>query len=125
MKSYVSMGWIVVRGAWFMEYLEAILYCLCFKKDMQCSDAAIHAYESALARHHPWFLQKGAKLGMRLACSRATFIKNLCTEQTKVTGSPYLPAQAEADFEELYTYIKHLTAHLWGFFRHLGLEEIP
>lgn len=80
MKNYVSAGFVVVRGAWFFEYLESTLDCLCFKREMQCSDVAIHAYDSALARHHPWFLQKGAKLGMRLAASRATFIKNLRDE---------------------------------------------
>ena len=125
MKSYISVGWVVVRGAWFMDFLEATLYCLSFKKDMQCSDVAVYSYDTALARHHPWFLQKGAKLGMRLACSRPTFIKNLCDEQTKVTGRPYTAAMAEQDFEELYAYVKHMSQHLWNFFKGLGLEEIP
>ena len=84
MKSHVSCGWVVVRGAWFFDYLEATLDCLCFKRHMQCSDVAVHAYDVALSRHHPWFLQKGAKLGMRLATNRANFMNNLCQEQTKV-----------------------------------------
>lgn len=80
MKSYVSAGWVVVRGAWFFDYLEATLECLCFKRHMNCAEVAVTAYDAALARHHPWFLQKGAKLGMKLASSRAAFLNSLCQE---------------------------------------------
>lgn len=125
MKSYVSVGYVVVRGAWFFDYLESTLECLYYRRHMQCSEVAIHAYDAALARHHPWFLQKGAKLGMRLATSRANFLNNLLEEQSKVSGKPYTEAMAYDDIAYCHRNMKHLAAHLWTFFRGQGLEEIP
>ena len=71
MKSYCSSGWVINRGAWFFDFLEDTFNCLYYKREMECAEVAVHAYDTALARHHPWFLQKGAKLGMKLATSRA------------------------------------------------------
>lgn len=77
MNKYVSAGWIIVRGAWFFDYLKAILFRLCYRPDMECSVLAVEAYEEALAPHHPWILQKGAKMGMKLATSRRNFVNGI------------------------------------------------
>lgn len=91
------MGWCIIRGAWFFDYLTAILEAIHERRDLEMSEVAIYAYDVALARHHPWYLQQGAKIGMRFAASRKTFMANLCKEQSKVTGKAYTEDMAYDD----------------------------
>lgn len=125
MKDYISAGWIIVRGAWFFDYLKAVLQRLCYRPDMECSKVAVEAYDEALARHHPWFLRKGAKMGMMLATSRKNFINGLVEEQQKVTSPSYNEEKLIQDLKILYDYMQHLSKHLWHFFKSRNLEEIP
>ena len=43
-------------------------------------EVTVGAYETGLARHHPWFVQKAAKVGMYACASRADFFKYICEE---------------------------------------------
>lgn len=81
------------------------------------STIAVTAYEEALAHHHPWFLQKGAKLGMALTCSRAKFFASIIEEQNKVTGRQYTKRMVYDDFVEIDKGVAHLADHLWSFFK--------
>ena len=83
-KSYQSTAWIFIRGAWFIDYLTEIFRLLTFDKEITTVDAALQAYDVGLARHHPWFLQKAAKVGMYACKNKAVFFEGMIEEQRLV-----------------------------------------
>ena len=78
MQKYKSTGWIIIRGAWFFDYVASLLYKIATLKELKISQCGQEAYVEKLERHHPWFLRNAAKMAFGVCVSRDTFTNSLC-----------------------------------------------
>lgn len=86
----------------------------------------VGAYETGLARHHPWFVQKAAKVGMYACASRPDFFKYIIEEQRKVLGRPdYNEEILYEDAQIIYEELNTLRNHIWTFCGQNGVDNVP
>ncbi len=78
MQKYQSTGWVIIRGAWFFDYITALFNNIVTHKDWKLSQCGQEAYVEKLERHHPWFLRNAAKMAFGVCGSRDALIKSLC-----------------------------------------------
>lgn len=81
MYSYQSTCWIVLRGAWFFDFMAEIIHLLVTDRQMDLQKAASIAYDTKLGPHHPWILRKLIKVALNAVTSRESFIKAYATEK--------------------------------------------
>ena len=78
MQKYQSTAWVIIRGAWFFDYITALFNNIVTHKDWKLSQCGQEAYVEKLERHHPWFLRNAAKMAFGVCGSRDALIKSLC-----------------------------------------------
>lgn len=74
---YQSVSWVVIRGAWFYDFLSEIMNQLDKHKDKSMSQVAGDAYNLRLRKRHPWIVQKAVGVGLHAICDRKTFFDRL------------------------------------------------
>ena len=86
MNSYLSVSWMVIRGAWFVDFMGEIMRLFVTDRQMGLKKAAIDAYDAKLGIHHPWILRKMIKVAFNAVTSRENFIKSYISEKKLVEG---------------------------------------
>ena len=84
MYQYQSTAWIVVRGAWFFDFMGELMRLVVVDRDMPLRKVAITAYETKLAPHHPWMLRKLVSVGLNACTSREGFLKSYVKEKQEL-----------------------------------------
>lgn len=67
---YQSTAWVIIKGAWFFDFLHSVYWYVVTKKELTLIKCAQNAYDDALIMHHPWILRKTVKIGLLATCSR-------------------------------------------------------
>jgi len=84
-----SRNFLILHRA--LEYVVAFLNQMEeIEENEKCSNISKHAYESTLMKHHPWLVQKAAKLAMNLLpTKRAIVLKVAQDESEKAINEVY------------------------------------
>jgi len=81
MYSYQSTAWIVIRGAWFFDFMGEILRLLVENRDLTMAKCVIGSYETKLGIYHPWVLRKLLGVAFNACTSRENFINSFIKEK--------------------------------------------
>lgn len=69
MMNYKSVGWALLMGAWFFDFLAA-LFKRMLDRSTPLETTAAEAYTEALAPHHNWLIRSAAWVGLKACASR-------------------------------------------------------
>lgn len=100
MLNYKSVGWALLMGAWFFDFLAALFKRL-LDRSKTLPTVAAEAYTEALAPHHNWLIRSAAWVGLNACASREEFESSLCECQTKVLGRKYSTEEMYGDLQVL------------------------
>ena len=98
LKYFQSTSWVVIKGAWFMDFNTELFSQLVEFPEKTLTALATDTYNKTLKRHHPWILQKGAALGMKALPNRAYFLGAVQKQETEILGRPYSDEELLKDF---------------------------
>ena len=121
---YQSTAWVIIRGAWFYDFLAALFSNMEIDKNLELSKCAVNAYNFSLKKHHPWIIQRAALLGMNALPGRASFTAKLTRQESKVQRIVYSELDLDADIKKLRQLCERMSAHLWGIFVKKGISEV-
>ena len=120
------MGWVIIRGAWFFDFLSQIMIQVSQEpRGRSLAACAQKAYKIGLQRHHPWIVQKAVHVGMNAAAYREVFEKKMIEEQARVQKRPYTTVDVYKDLLITADLCDQLAKHIWKLFKDRGLDEIP
>ena len=73
MKTYKSVSWALLMGAWLFDFIAAICKRI-GNRDTPLDEVAREAYNEALGPHHNWLLRSAASIGLAACVSRDELI---------------------------------------------------
>ena len=123
MLNYKSVGWALLMGAWFFDFL-ASLYGRIGDRSKTVSSVAAEAYTEALAPHHNWFIRSAAWVGLNACASREEFETSLCDSQVKMLGRPYSKEELYGDLKVLSETSAEIAKHIWDTFAKYEITKI-
>lgn len=123
MLNYKSVGWALLMGAWFMDFLAA-LFKRMLDRSKTLPTVAGEAYTEALAPHHNWLIRSAAWVGLNACASREEFVASVCKEQSKVLERPYTPEEMYSDAKILGESAEEIGKHIWALFAKYDITKI-
>lgn len=125
MYNYQSSAWIIVRGAWFFDFMSEVMRLMEAERDWTLKKIAATAYDSQLGRHHNWMLRKLIFVGMMTAKSRKHFL-NEYTKEYKIVKKvdDVSLEQVYSDIKECSQLSKKMSNHIWTFLKTHKIEQI-
>lgn len=108
----------LLRLMWFLNFLQAIISNLITDKRSKLSVITQHAYDEALAPHHPWPVRLGAAIGIKTVPKRANFVAHLF-------GAGRTEAEYDAMLGQIAEGTLPLKHALWGFYESNSLTALP
>lgn len=121
---FQSTSWVVIKGAWFYEFLTELFRQIADKQRPPMSECAKKAYDFGLKRHHPWILQKTVGLVMGQIVNRDKFEEEVIRQQKATQRNPnYSRQDLMTDLEYLSTLCKLTADYIWKVFDEKGVHD--
>lgn len=125
--AYVSGARSLLRLMWFLDFLYCLLTSLVNDADNREMKAiGQDAYDTALAKHHPWILRKTIGAAFHFLPSKANFMKNLAMAATP-HGAPCIDVDAvlKPKLRETLEAMAPVRAELWRFYGAHKITDLP
>jgi hypothetical protein len=107
----------VLRLLWFLDFLKEMITCMVRSPDWKLSKCCSHAYETALAPHHPWAVRMAAKLGIKTVPSKSEYLNRLLGNLD--------PARQMEMMQQMVEYSTPMRETLWKFYHENNLTTLP
>jgi len=123
MKNYKSVSWALLMGAWFFDFIGALMKRV-KQKDYAISTAAREAYHEKLGPHHNWLLRSAASIGISACVSRTSLIDSIIKEQSMVQGKRFTEENCYELFEIMATKAEKIGTHIWSLYAKHNVDRI-